>query len=134
VSYPDELKGPDVPDEDKKGRHMYPPGSLSKSKRWPSKNYIKFVSQLPCISCHVKDDTIVAHHLKGRGSGVSGGMGYKASDLFTMPLCFECHASIHNGDVDLLNSQFWFIIQTLDKALKADVISAVFKPYVYYEL
>ena len=76
----------------------------------------------------------MAHHLKGRGAPVSGGAGYKASDIFTMPLCYECHASMHSGDVELLDNQFWFILQTLDKATKAGVLSGKYKPYVYYEL
>ena len=123
--YSEELRGPDVPKERK--RHMYE--SIPKNKRWDSKEYRKFVAELPCVSCHIKDGTIVPHHLKGRGSPVSGGMGYKASDLFTMPLCFECHASMHNGDVDLLEAQLYFIVLTQDKALQAGVLSAEYHPY-----
>jgi hypothetical protein len=125
--WPEELKGPDR-------RHMYPPGSLPKNKRWLSKDYLKFVSELPCVACHLKNDTIVAHHLKGRGAPLSGGAGRKANDLFTMPLCYECHASMHNGDTDLLNNQFFFILLTVDKALKAGVISAEYVPYETYAL
>jgi hypothetical protein len=132
--YPDELKGPDVPEADKKKRHMYHSGAIPKNKRRVNKGYLKFISELPCISCHIKDGTIVPHHLKGRGMPVSGGAGYKASDIFTMPLCFECHADIHSGNTDLLDNQFWFIIQTLDKAIQAGVLSAEYKPYEHYNV
>ena len=63
------------------------------------------------------------------GSPLSGGASYKASDLYTMPLCFECHDEIHRGNVDLLNNQMFFILLTLDKALDAGVISAEYHPY-----
>ena len=40
----------------------------------------------------------------------------KANDYLTMPLCFECHASAHSGDADILDWQPDFIFKTLDKA------------------
>ena len=125
--FSDELQGPD--NDPPKNRHMYHKGMIPKHKRWESKDYIKFVSELPCCACHIKDGTVVAHHLKGRGSPLSGGTSYKASDLYTMPLCFECHDEIHRGNVDLLNNQMFFILLTLDKALDAGVISAEYRAY-----
>jgi hypothetical protein len=41
---------------------------------------------------------------------------------------------MHNGDTDLLNNQFFFILLTVDKALKAGVISAEYVPYETYAL
>ena len=125
--FSEETKGPDT--NPPKKRHMYHKGTIPKHKRWISKDYIKFVSELPCCACHIKDGTVVAHHLKGRGAPLSGGTSYKASDLYTMPLCFECHDEIHNGNVDLLNNQMFFILLTLDKALDAGVISAEYRAY-----
>ncbi len=112
-----------------KKRHMYAKGTIPKHVRWESKDYIKFVSELPCCACHIKDGTVVAHHLRGRGTPLSGGTGYKASDIFTMPLCFECHDELHRGSRDLMDNQFFFILQTLDKAMNAGVISAEYHPY-----
>jgi len=112
-----------------KKRHMYVSGTIPKHTRWESKDYIKFVSELPCCACYIKNDTVVAHHLKGRGSPLSGGAGIKASDIFTMPLCFECHGEMHQGNRELMDSQFFFILQTLDKAMKTGVISAEYHPY-----
>lgn len=126
----EELAGPDVPKGEKvRRKHMYQPGSIPKHKRWANKGYLKFVSELPCVACGIKDGTIVPHHLKGRGSPMSGGAGYKASDIFTMPLCFECHQSMHSGDANFLNEQFYFILLTLDKAVRAGSITGEYKPY-----
>ena len=100
-----------------------------KHQRWENKGYLKFVSELPCANCHLKDGTVVPHHLKGRFSPLSGGAGIKASDIFVMPLSFECHAKAHNGDREVLDWQHLFIMQTLDKATQMGVLSAEYKPY-----
>ena len=129
--FSEELKGPDMP---QKKKYMYQPGSIPKHKRCIDKDYLKFVSELPCVSCGVKDGTVVPHHLKGRGMPLSGGAGYKASDIFTMPLCFECHQSMHSGDASFLNEQFYFILLTIDKATQAGVLSSEYKPNEYYNV
>ena len=36
---------------------------------------------------------------------------------------------MHNGNVDLLNNQMFFILLTLDKALDAGVISVEYRAY-----
>tara|TARA_Y100000310_G_scaffold151427_1_gene151020 strand:- start:415 stop:741 length:327 start_codon:yes stop_codon:yes gene_type:complete len=102
---------------------------IPKDKRWENKDYLKFISEMPCANCQLKDGTVVPHHLKGRWSPLSGGAGVKASDIFAMPLCFECHTRVHNGDVDVLDWQHLFIMQTLDKATQQGVISIEYKPY-----
>ena len=104
---------------------------IPKHMRWKSADYLKFVSEMPCAHCHIKDGTVVAHHLKGRFAPLSGGAGVKASDIFTMPLCFECHAKAHSGDTDVLDWQHLFIMQTLDTAVQQGIISATYTPYEY---
>ena len=65
----------------------------------------------------------MAHHLKHRHSPHGGGgMGLKAHDFFTMPLCFECHASAHNGDANILDFQADFIFKTLTKAFQSGIL------------
>ena len=115
--WPEELRGPDM-----------------KHERWESKDYLKFISEMPCANCHIKDDTVVAHHLKHIYSPLSGGAGIKASDIFAMPLCFECHDRLHKGDRNVIDWQGLFILQTLDKAVQHGVISIEYKPYEYYVL
>ena len=95
---------------------------LTKESRIENKKYIRWVSSLPCINCGTEDGTVVAHHLKGCYAPLSGGMGRKANDYFTMPLCFKCHDKLHKGDEDLRETQPYRIMQTLDRAFKEKVI------------
>ncbi|WP_306801899.1 DUF968 domain-containing protein [Providencia sp. PROV257] len=70
-----------------------PPASLMlkpKFKRWTSDEYIKWVKSQPCCVCGATSDD--AHHLIGHGQG---GMGTKAHDLFTIPLCRVHHGELH---------------------------------------
>ena len=95
---------------------------IDKTKRWENKQYIRWVSSLPCSNCSIEDDTIVAHHLKGRYAPLSGGGGYKASDWLTMPMCYTCHCEAHSGNVDVLDWQPMFILKTLDKAFRDGIM------------
>jgi len=98
---------------------------LSKNKRIVLKQYLEWVATLPCVSCEVRDGTVVAHHLKGRASPLSGGAGYKASDWLTMPLCYTCHTKMHSGDAAFMDWQEYFILRTLDQAFKLGVFDYV---------
>jgi hypothetical protein len=100
---------------------------LEKDKRWIEKDYTRWVATLPCVNCGLHDETIVAHHLKHRHAPHGGGgMGLKAHDFFTMPLCFECHASAHAGDANVLDFQADFIFKTLTKAFRYGILA--YKP------
>jgi len=96
--------------------------SLDKHRRMESRKYLDWVATLPCIACKIEDGTVVAHHLKSRGSPLSGGTGWKSDDYNVMPLCYKHHTDIHNGDVDLLDSQFFLILLTLDRAFRDGLI------------
>jgi|TARA_R110000824_G_scaffold381515_1_gene574293 NADP-dependent 3-hydroxy acid dehydrogenase YdfG len=98
---------------------------LKKDKRWESKKYTNWVATLNCVNCNAQDGTVVAHHLKGRLSPLSGGAGYKASDWLTMPLCYGCHTKAHSGDIDVLDWQPMFILKTLDTAFKEGIIDVI---------
>ena len=101
--------------------------SLEKNKRWIEKDYTRWVATLPCCNCGIHDDTIVAHHLKHRHAPHGGGgMGMKAHDWLTMPLCYTCHDKAHNGDADVLDWQADFIFKTLTQAFKYGILS--YKP------
>ena len=96
---------------------------IEKNKRWVNKGYTNWVATLPCANCGLDGETTVAHHLKHRHSPHGGGgMGMKAHDFFTMPLCFGCHASAHNGDAGGLDFQADFIFKTLTKAFQSDIL------------
>ena len=96
-------------------------GPIPKSARIKSKAYLKWVASLPCMNCKIEGDTIVAHHLKGRHAPLSGGVGYKADDWLTMPLCFKCHIEMHDSGY-LKDWQAEFILKTLDKAFDDGII------------
>ena len=96
---------------------------IEKNKRWVNKDYTNWVATLPCANCGLDDETTVAHHLKHRHSPHGGGgMGLKAHDFFTMPLCFECHSSAHSGDSNVLDFQADFIFKTLTKAFQSGIL------------
>ena len=96
---------------------------IEKNKRWVNKGYTNWVATLPCANCGLDGETTVAHHLKHRHSPHGGGgMGMKAHDFFTMPLCCECHALAHNGDGNVLDFQADFIFKTLTKAFQSDIL------------
>lgn len=53
--------------------------------------YLHWVASLPCCSCGARPPSH-AHHSTG------GGMGMKAHDRETMPLCHKCHRDFHDGN------------------------------------
>lgn len=70
-----------------------PPASfmrIPKRQRWESKKWLKWVKSQQCCGCGSSADD--AHHIIGHSQG---GMGTKAHDLFTIPLCRDCHNSLH---------------------------------------
>ncbi|EOI7390419.1 DUF968 domain-containing protein [Yersinia enterocolitica] len=70
-----------------------PPASfmrIPKRQRWENKKWLKWVKSQQCCGCGSSADD--PHHIIGHGQG---GMGTKAHDLFTIPLCRLCHDALH---------------------------------------
>ncbi|HHH0001291.1 TPA: DUF968 domain-containing protein [Yersinia enterocolitica] len=70
-----------------------PPASfirIPKRQRWENKKWLKWVKYQQCCGCGSSADD--PHHIIGHGQG---GMGTKAHDLFTIPLCRLCHEALH---------------------------------------
>lgn len=95
-----------------------PPASLMlkpKLQRWINDNYLKWVKSQPCCVCNsIAHD---AHHLIGYGQG---GMGTKAHDLFTIPLCRVHHDALHhdpNGWEHEHGSQLVLLFKFLDRSI-----------------
>ncbi len=61
-----------------------------KTPRYRSRSYLQHVASLPCCVCG--SSPCQAHHLL-RGSG--HGIGLKAGDDMTVPLCPMCHRNLH---------------------------------------
>ena len=101
---------------------------LGKTKRWSCKSYTNWVGKnLACAECGIKDDTIVAHHLRGAETGLAGGMGIKADDFLVEPLCYVCHNHLHVGNDDradvMRQSQARKILETLQLAFRSGIIT-----------
>ncbi|MFP1495587.1 DUF968 domain-containing protein [Escherichia coli] len=91
-----------------------------KRRRWVNEKYTRSVKTQPCACCRTPADD--PHHLIGHGQG---GMGTKAHDIFTLPLCREHHNELH---ADLLafeenhGSQIDLIFRFLDHAFATGVL------------
>lgn len=65
-----------------------------KFKYWRSKQHLKNVASLPCQQCGLEGQTQAAHsNLSIHGKGRS----IKASDEYTVALCFACHHDLDAG-------------------------------------
>ncbi|WP_306341318.1 DUF968 domain-containing protein [Serratia liquefaciens] len=63
---------------------------LPKRERWTSEKFTRWVKSQPCACCGNPSDD--PHHIIGHGQG---GMGTKAHDFFTIPLCRKHHDDLH---------------------------------------
>ena len=61
-----------------------------KIKNYRNPAYLKFIRSKPCINCGI-GDTAQAHHESFKQSG----MGTKGPDIWTLPLCAQCHGVRH---------------------------------------
>ena len=90
-----------------------------KKTKWRSKKYLAWVKTLPCGYCGKPADH--AHHLIARGN--MGGMGTKAGDQFTIPVCAKCHSDIHQGTwTTMVDLQWELICRTLGKAIDDGIL------------
>jgi hypothetical protein len=92
-----------------------------KRRRWENTKYLKWVRSQPCVACGQQADD--AHHLIGHGQG---GIGTKAHDLFTMPLCRADHRELHADPVaweSKHGSQIEWVVKIQDRALALGVIA-----------
>lgn len=90
--------------------------NLQKKKPIRNKKYLDWVTTLDCCICGAPADD--AHHIISAGQG---GMGTKADDLYTLPLCRGHHTEIHNNP-SLWESQWYWVAQTLREAVKQGVL------------
>lgn len=94
-----------------------PPASFMKKPkplRWESTKYLQWVKHQPCRVCGATADD--AHHIIGHGQG---GIGTKAHDLFTIPLCRVHHSELHKDPKEWERehgSQIDFLFRFLDRS------------------
>lgn len=92
-----------------------------KRERCVDSKYTRWVKRQMCLCCGKQADD--PHHIIGYGLS---GMGTKAHDLFTMPLCRAHHDELH-ADVkafeEKYGSQTELVLRVLDRALAIGVIA-----------
>lgn len=92
-----------------------------KRRRWVNEKYTRWVKTQPCACCGKPADD--PHHLIGHGQG---GMGTKAHDSFTIPLCRKHHRELHNDPVKFeqkYGSQLEMLKSVLDLAFALGVLA-----------
>ncbi|WP_227505369.1 DUF968 domain-containing protein [Klebsiella aerogenes] len=97
------------------------PFLAGKRIRWVSDGFISWVKTQPCMCCGQSADD--AHHLIGWGQG---GVGTKAHDIFTIPLCRKHHRTLHHDPVAFElehGTQPELIIKLLDRAYALGVLA-----------
>jgi len=89
--------------------------------RWENAKYLQWVKTQPCACCGKPADD--AHHLIGWGQG---GMGTKAHDILTLPLCRRHHDELHR-DLQAFEQKYGtqpeMIIRLLDRAYALGVLA-----------
>ena len=82
--------------------------------RHKNNKYLQFVRSLPCAYCKAPEAD--PHHIIGIGMG---GMGTRADDLATMPLCMKCHAKVHENPKEWIEPQIRWLLSTQNMAQEA---------------
>ena len=90
---------------------------LQKKIVWRDKKYTDWVKSLDCCVCGAPADD--AHHIIGVGN--FGGMGTKAPDMMTMPMCRGHHNDIHTNP-DIWGQQWEWAARTLAMAFAEGVL------------
>lgn len=67
------------------------PKKPKRETRFRSQRHLRHVRSFACCVCDA-DAPIEAAHVR---LGSDGGMGFKPSDLFAVPLCRDCHQRQH---------------------------------------
>ena len=82
-------------------------------------DYLDWVRTLDCAVCCVRGPS-EAHHLKGDFH--QSGIGIKSPDHLAMPVCRNCHASIHMAVEGWKETQREALIRTLIQAFEDGMI------------
>jgi hypothetical protein len=65
-----------------------------------SRKHLQRVAELPCVVCGSQE--VQAHHIRDKDVC---GMGLKAADLFSFPICQPHHANLHS-DIPLWEMRY----------------------------
>mgnify|MGYP001611544467 CR=1 FL=1 len=70
---------------------------MQKDRTYRDKKYLDYVRSLSCLICNKEASP---HHI------ITGGIGMKCSDLFTIPLCYQHHHECHTKGKDTFCSHY----------------------------
>lgn len=93
--------GSEVPKEKVLGNFRDPNWRLKRGPRWQDKRpgvdpeHVANLSQLPCPTCSTRKFKVVCHHLRYGSAVGQRGVGFKATDMWGVPLCWSCHSDLH---------------------------------------
>lgn len=76
-----------------RGKPMARKSKTKQAAREGDEAYLQFVRSLPCCVCGHDTEPSHPHHMVGHLKG----LGMKAPDRETMPLCFAHHRAFHDG-------------------------------------
>ena len=85
-------------------------------------NYLDWIRSRICAVCECSSDT-EPHHIKGEYH--LSGVGMKANDIFTIPVCRKCHEFLHSGAFGWKEEQRRALTETLVAAIKAEKIGFI---------
>jgi ferredoxin len=86
-------------------------------KKWKNRKYMEWVAEQPCIHCGTYP--VQVHHI--RSNALGAGMGLKAPDYYTMPVCQQCHMDCHSLEHDR-ETQYRWILQTIGMAITNGIL------------
>lgn len=96
-----------------------------KRHRWENTHYTRWVKHQTCLGCNKPADD--PHHITGHGLG---GTATRSHDLFVIPLCRQCHDSLHANTpaFEAQNgTQLELLFRFLDRVMAIGVIKAAGK-------
>lgn len=84
--------------------------------------YLEWVRAHPCIACLPAHREAEPHHFIGEFA--VGGMGLKAPDLLSMPLCRAHHDAVHAAEDGWRERQREWVLRTLIEAIALGIVVA----------
>lgn len=73
-----------------------PKKDMGRGHRVKDAEHLDAIRQCMCVACASELTTQAAHIQKKVGPGTGAGIGMKADDKFTCPLCEKCHTRQHS--------------------------------------
>lgn len=70
--------------------------SAQERREGNSSAHLALIRKMPCCTCLMVHERNDPHHLKSELAGAERGVGMKATDKWTVPLCRRCHDEVES--------------------------------------